>query len=1300
MRRAVLYLLAAGCALGQGTSVAVNTWVTASGATGYPALILGFEQMVHMPSTGQNVIVGTYKQINNEANDAFVSYSYQKNKWEIVDLNGPFHSEYFADGGHPVGLMAWDSTRNVLVYIGGDSGGNNFEKTMYTWWYDPVGRVGRDKESTPKPLPSASYVNANAMVYDSTRDKIHLFWDYLGGVSTYTPSTNIWAHVSTTGTPPEDYSSLQFPSMIFRPVDGKVWLFGGSNTDNAVYVFDPATNAWSAPTITGTPPSARKRLGMAYSTAEDKILIVGGINSGGTRLGDTWVLDPSALTWTQKSPTGTFPTHEPAERLSYDIASNAFVMVTNSASSGFTPGAYLYCLTTCLNYGRTSDSSTTSTGSINFYGGTAGTESWAFHTALATDGTNIAAAWTETGTRDTGTCTGNCALRHPFVKVKSGSTWSSLGSDYLALDSESSGANDASNTTAAYAGSTLWVAWSRIPQTGNAKIIAKYWTGSAWTGGEIGVVTSGAHQGFASLSADGSTPVMGFTEWASNESLVYVKAWDGDSWELRGSALNIGGGTIKRAEFISASGAWVCWTERQMSDRVTVTTTPQVYCKEWGSGAWQTRGSSLNVSTSNWAKSVSLVIHGGQPYVAWTERTTSGNPQVYVKTYSGGSWSLVGGSSALNRVNGWAYRPQLATDGTTLYLAWEEQTIIGVANRVYAAKLVGSTWTALNTTNELNKSISGSAAHLALTATSAGPVAVWGEVTPGTLRQAVWAAPTLGNDNGLGSSTYTCVDVDGDGYGTGATCLGRDSDDLDASVHTASEAVTKYGTFENFLRVRRGYAPTRYWVISSSGTNNAGCVAHTFAADPDPTAVQACATYAYFSGSVVNGDLILWRGSGSTYPGVTVLGGASSSATRVYMAYPGENVTIGGVGGAITADTNASYLSIEGFKAVGAQAIYFGSQGTATTPLATNIIVRYNEATGACGLGCITGMYGLGDILIEYNVTHDNTNSHGVYLGSIMFGPNERVTYRRNISYRNGSGGWTGIQHNGRCLDCVFEQNYLHSNGGAGLSLEMGTKDSVIRGNLIFSNGNHQIVIWNYDDSAHCSEDAEAAHVCAYDQSGNLFESNTIYVSGGNSLDGADSNQQLLYAIHISNSNYPAKGSFANNTFRNNIFVNYTDSRGGIHIYERSDSGSSIICGANCLNWLSTSTFQNNVFWKANGVSSTAVLDTYITQDVRTSLTCSTLSSYTTNTGCSAADPLFAAASPSYWNSVGSFNFRLTSGSPARNAGAAGTTLYDVTGDAYAATPSLGAYESLASGGGGSSTQLTGRTSITGRVQP
>ena len=70
---------------------------------------------------------------------------------------------------------------------------------------------------------------------------------------------------------------------------------------------------------------------------------------------------------------------------------------------------------------------------------------------------------------------------------------------------------------------------------------------------------------------------------------------------------------------------------------------------------------------------------------------------VYVKTWTGSGWSLVGSGSLNLNANGWAWKPQLINDGTNLYLGWVEQAAIGQRPQVYVSKYASGAWARLAT---------------------------------------------------------------------------------------------------------------------------------------------------------------------------------------------------------------------------------------------------------------------------------------------------------------------------------------------------------------------------------------------------------------------------------------------------------------------------------------------------------------------------------------------------------------------------------------------------------------------------
>src|SRR6185369_15088472 len=112
--------------------------------------------------------------------------------------------------------------------------------------------------------------------------------------------------------------------------------------------------------------------------------------------------------------------------------------------------------------------------------------------------------------------------------------------------------------------------------------------------------------------------------------------------------------------------------------------------------------------------------------------------------------------------------------------------------------------------------------------------------------------------NGLGGSTLTCLDQDGDGYGVGPGCSGVDADDSDATVHTAAQGIAKYGTLSAFLS-HLGYNPTNIWYLSPTGVD-----ASTGGVPNCKNNINApCAMYDYIRTSIYNnsggGSVVMLR---------------------------------------------------------------------------------------------------------------------------------------------------------------------------------------------------------------------------------------------------------------------------------------------------------------------------------------------------------------------------------------------------------------------------------------------------------
>jgi hypothetical protein len=158
---------------------------------------------------------------------------------------------------------------------------------------------------------------------------------------------------------------------------------------------------------------------------------------------------------------------------------------------------------------------------------------------------------------------------------------------------------------------------------------------------------------------------------------------------------------------------------------------------------------------------------------------------------------------------------------------------------------------------------------------------------------------------------------------------------------------------------------------------------------------------------------------------------------------------------------------------------------------------------------------------------------------------------------------------------------------------------------------------------------------------------------------------------------------FANlggNTFRNNILVTYSPGvTGNGYPQFRFDDTT----------YPSTSTFDHNLHYSLYPTAGTYtnVIQT-IFEGTTTYYTCAQAvsgsgSTFGTFASCQNADPKFASASPSYWNTPASFSFRLAGGSPGVAAGSL-TSLptFDLTGSSFSVTtPALGSFQGSAATG-------------------
>jgi len=743
---ATILLLAAAvsaAAQGVGTSIPTKTW-TMVPTNGFPEQAEGFGKLVYAPGLRKSVMLENYHEIGSEPDSALVGYDFTANRWDVLSLGGNFHTENMPDSGHSSGMFTYNSNNNTFLYYCCHSGSNEPERPLHVWWYDSFGQIGLDKQTPTKPGPNQQGTAAF--------DVAHNTYVYYDGASSYTwtysPVTNVWQKKSPTGTPPPT-STQYFPNMEYDSSNQEVYYFGGGGND--IYTYDIPSNTWHLVNVTGTKPSARYASSFAYDSTNNIFMVFGGTDMAtGTVLSDTWVYDPVSGIWSQLSPNQSPPAFQYYSYLAYDSDDNVFVLVT-SGSGGYTNSTWSnYAAQTWLfryagsgpNAGTANPSYTPSSGSINKH-----SDAWANEPTLASNGSTLYSGWIETGEPSD---TSVAAYPHVYASQLSGSTWNALGSSFSSIDSDIGGGTLLENhaPSIAMVGAAPWISWYN---PFNGSVYAKNWNLSAWVGGPVGRGTVNntdvIFQGRSQIIGIGSTPYIAFLEnnhtscypWCSQ---LYVKQFSGSSWTGVGTSfLNRGGGSsgdLADSVSLTSDGTnpIVAWTEYTTTGYYAADSNPQLYVSKWNGSSWVILAGSLNVDSVNgWAYDANITYMNGQPYVAWTERTQTGNNQLYVKTWNGSFWTLVG-SGALNRNGsaGWAYRPSVTTDGTNLYVGWVEQSALGQRPQTYVSEWNGSSWSSVG--GSLNAdTFNGSAERVSLAILNSQPVAAWGEVNPGTLRQ-------------------------------------------------------------------------------------------------------------------------------------------------------------------------------------------------------------------------------------------------------------------------------------------------------------------------------------------------------------------------------------------------------------------------------------------------------------------------------------------------------------------------------------------------------------------------------------
>ncbi|WP_308220360.1 RCC1 domain-containing protein [Pimelobacter simplex] len=237
---------------------------------------------------------------------------------------------------------AYDEVRKQIVRFGGTA--DSATSQGQTWVWNGTDWVQKSPATSPPPRWRAG------MVWDNTLKKVILFGGQNGNTvlnDTWSWDGTNWTQLSAGGwgVGPDPRTGLV---MAYDADRAGIIMFGGENNTGALNdTWQFKNNAWTRIQTAGVSgaPARRYDGGMAYSPttgtngAGQLVMFGGSVNCSGavcTYFNDTWVLGPTATSWTQIS-TPDKPSARGGQAMAYDRGLKTIVLLGGANANGAVP---------------------------------------------------------------------------------------------------------------------------------------------------------------------------------------------------------------------------------------------------------------------------------------------------------------------------------------------------------------------------------------------------------------------------------------------------------------------------------------------------------------------------------------------------------------------------------------------------------------------------------------------------------------------------------------------------------------------------------------------------------------------------------------------------------------------------------------------------------------------------------------------------------------------------------------------------------------------------------------------------
>jgi hypothetical protein len=259
------------------------------------------------------------------------------------------------------------------------------------------------------------------------------------------------------------------------------------------------------------------------------------------------------------------------------------------------------------------------------------------------------------------------------------------------------------------------VAWQEDVSSTASEIWALRWNDTAWV--PVGAGSAGGDGLSASLLqarepslvlASTGYPVVAWSDSGPDNFEIYLRRWNGQSW----AELGTGGGSSAAAGGVSANAGAstspataldlagnpvIAWEDTSSGN-------PDIYLKRWTGEAWVEVGGSataggISVNVVNSTDPAVALDRAANPIVAWVDYSGTA-AVIFVKKWNGSAWiELAGSATGDGTIAGLflAATPAVASDpdGNPV-VAWRgSSTAFSLSSAIYLKQWNGSAWVAL-----------------------------------------------------------------------------------------------------------------------------------------------------------------------------------------------------------------------------------------------------------------------------------------------------------------------------------------------------------------------------------------------------------------------------------------------------------------------------------------------------------------------------------------------------------------------------------------------------------------------------